>query len=158
MSKKIVLTGGPCAGKTTAMNWIQNNFVKQGYKVLFIQETATELITGGFTPWEARTNVDFQEILIELQLEKERLFEEAAKKLPNDKILLVCDRGIMDNKAYMGKKDFNNILKKKGLICIAPLRPSAVSLPSAVVMLAAFSLRPIATARTSRRLTSPTEW
>ena len=36
---KIVLTGGPCAGKTTAMNWIQNNFVKQGYKVLFIQET-----------------------------------------------------------------------------------------------------------------------
>ena len=22
---KIVLTGGPCAGKTTAMNWIQNN-------------------------------------------------------------------------------------------------------------------------------------
>ena len=62
---KIVLTGGPCAGKTTAMNWIQNNFVKQGYKVLFIQETATELITGGFTPWEARTNVDFQEILIE---------------------------------------------------------------------------------------------
>lgn len=112
---KIVLTGGPCAGKTTAMNWIQNNFVKQGYKVLFIQETATELITGGFTPWEARTNIDFQEILIELQLEKERLFAEAAKKLPNDKILLVCDRGIMDNIAYMGKKDFNNILKKKGL-------------------------------------------
>ena len=40
---------------------------------LFVPETATELITGGFTPWEARTNVDFQEILIELQLKKERI-------------------------------------------------------------------------------------
>ncbi len=112
---KIVLTGGPCAGKTTAMNWIQNNFVKQGYKVIFIPETATELITSGFAPWDTRTNVDFQDILLKLQLEKERLFEEAAKKLPNDKILLVCDRGIMDNKAYMSKKEFNNLLKNNNL-------------------------------------------
>lgn len=112
---KIVLTGGPCAGKTTAMNWIQNNFVKQGYKVIFIPETATELITSGFAPWDTRTSVDFQEILLKLQLEKEKIYEEAAKKLPNDKILLVCDRGIMDNKAYMSKKEFNVLLKNNNL-------------------------------------------
>ena len=112
---KIVLTGGPCAGKTTAMNWIQNNFVKQGYKVIFIPETATELITSGFAPWDTRTNIDFQDIVLKLQLEKERIFEAAAKSLPNEKILLVCDRGIMDNKAYMSKKDFNNLLKKNKL-------------------------------------------
>lgn len=112
---KIVLTGGPCAGKTTAMNWIQNNFVKQGYKVIFIPETATELITSGFAPWDTRSNVDFQEILLKLQLEKEKIYEEAAKKLPNNKILLVCDRGIMDNKAYMSKKEFNNLLKNNNL-------------------------------------------
>ena len=112
---KIVLTGGPCAGKTTAMNWIQNFFQKQGYKVLFVPETATELITGGLTPWETKTNVDFQSILFDLQMEKERLFEEGAKKLPNEKILIVCDRGILDNKAYMSKKDFEYILKSKKL-------------------------------------------
>ena len=112
---KIVLTGGPCAGKTTAMNWIQNNFVKQGYKVIFIPETATELITSGFAPWDTRTSVDFQEMLLKLQLEKEKIYEEAAKKLPNDKILLVCDRGIMDNKAYMSKKEFNVLLKNNNL-------------------------------------------
>ena len=112
---KIVLTGGPCAGKTTAMSWIQNNFRKQGYKVLFIPETATELIGGGFTPWEARTNIDFQEIVLNLQLEKERLFESAAKKLPDDKILLVCDRGVMDGKAYITNKDFKSLLKKNNL-------------------------------------------
>ena len=112
---KIVLTGGPCAGKTTAMNWIQNFFQKQGYKVLFVPETATELITGGLTPWETKTNSDFQSILFDLQLEKEKLFEEGAKKLPNDKILIVCDRGILDNKAYMTKRDFDYLLKSKRL-------------------------------------------
>ena len=44
---KIVITGGPCAGKTTGMSWIQNAFTERGYKVLFISETATELISGG---------------------------------------------------------------------------------------------------------------
>ena len=43
---KIVITGGPCAGKTTALSWIQSNFTKLGYTVLFVPETATELITG----------------------------------------------------------------------------------------------------------------
>ena len=112
---KIVLTGGPCAGKTTAMNWILNNFQKFGYKVLFIPEAATELITGGIKPWEMNSNVAFQSILLDMQLQKERLFEEAAKSMPEDKILIVCDRGILDNKAYMSKKDFNYVLKNKGL-------------------------------------------
>lgn len=110
---KIVLTGGPCAGKTTAMNWIQNFFQKQGYKVLFVPETATELITGGLTPWETKTNSDFESILFDLQIEKEKLFEEGAKKLPNEKILIVCDRGLLDNKAYMPKRDFDYLLKTK---------------------------------------------
>ena len=48
---KIVITGGPCAGKTTAMSWIQNAFTKLGYTVLFIDETATQLISGGAAPW-----------------------------------------------------------------------------------------------------------
>lgn len=112
---KIVLTGGPCAGKTTAMNWIQNFFQKQGYKVLFVPETATELIMGGLTPWETKTYSDFEGILFDLQMEKEKLFEEGAKKLPNEKILIVCDRGLLDNKAYMSKRDFDYLLKNKKL-------------------------------------------
>lgn len=112
---KVVLTGGPCAGKTTAMNWIQSYFQKQGYKVLFIPETATELITGGLTPWETKTNNDFESILFDLQMEKEKLFEDGAKKLNNEKILIVCDRGLLDNKAYMSKREFDYLLKSKKL-------------------------------------------
>ncbi len=113
--KKIVLTGGPCAGKTTAFNWIQNNFPKQGYKVLFVSESATELITSGIVPWETASNLDFQQTIIKMQMEKEKIFEEIARKLPFEKILIVCDRGVMDNKAYMSKRDFNYLLKSLGV-------------------------------------------
>ena len=55
---KIVITGGPCAGKSTAMSWIQNAFTQKGYRVLFVPETATELINGGIAPWICGTNLD----------------------------------------------------------------------------------------------------
>lgn len=57
---KIVITGGPCAGKTTAMSWIQNTFTQKGYKVIFMPETATELIGSGIAPWTCKTNSEFQ--------------------------------------------------------------------------------------------------
>ena len=109
---KIVLTGGPCAGKTTALNWINNYFSKRGYTVLFVPETATELITNGIAPWTCKTNYDYQTFQIRLQKMKEEIFDEAAKKMKNDKILIVCDRGLLDNKAYMKDVDFKRILKE----------------------------------------------
>ena len=112
---KIVLTGGPCAGKTTAMNWIQNNFQKQGYKVLFIPETATTLINGGVAPWGMHSTADFQSVVLDMQIQKEKIFMDAAENMPDDKILVVCDRGTLDGKAFISKKDFNYLLKSKGL-------------------------------------------
>ena len=35
---KIVITGGPCAGKTTALSWIMNSFTEKGYVVLIVPE------------------------------------------------------------------------------------------------------------------------
>lgn len=107
----IVITGGPCAGKTTAMSWIQNAFAERGYYVLFVPETATELISGGIAPWTMETNLDFQFHNMKLQIEKENIFKSAAEKIFNhDKILIVCDRGIMDNKAYMTEGEFRYAL------------------------------------------------
>ena len=112
----IVITGGPCAGKTTAMSWIQNAFIERGYYVLFVPETATELITGGIAPWTMQTNLDYQIHQMRLQIEKEKIFKSAAEKIFNyDKILIVCDRGIMDNKAYMTEGEFNYALSELNL-------------------------------------------
>ena len=111
---KIVITGGPCAGKTTAMSWIQRHFEKKGYTVLFVPETATELITGGVAPWTCGTNVDYQLCQMELQLKKEELFERAAATMPAEKMLIVCDRGTLDNKAYMNDAEFDRVLTQMG--------------------------------------------
>ena len=103
---KIVITGGPCAGKTTGMSWIQNAFTERGYTVLFIPETATELITGGVAPWTCSSNGEYQKCQLKLQLEKEKVFEYAAKTMDSEKVLIVCDRGALDNKAYMTEAEF----------------------------------------------------
>ncbi|MBR4474002.1 MAG: AAA family ATPase [Oscillospiraceae bacterium] len=109
---KIVVTGGPSGGKTTGLNWIQNAFSKLGYTVLIVPETATELISGGVAPWTCGTNLDYQKCQMRLQLEKERLFDQAARTMNAEKILIVCDRGAMDNRAYMDDSEFSQVLSE----------------------------------------------
>ena len=111
---KIVITGGPCAGKTTAMSWIQNAFMRLGYNVLFVDETATQLISGGAAPWLCESNREFQLELIKLQLAKERAFSEIAQNLKGPKTLIVCDRAAMDNCAYMTDVEFQWVLRQLG--------------------------------------------
>ncbi|MBO5286918.1 MAG: AAA family ATPase [Clostridia bacterium] len=112
---KIVITGGPCAGKSTAMSWVHTEFTKMGYTVLFIPETATELITGGVAPWTCGTNADYQKNHLLLQLKKEKVFEDAGRTMDTEKLLIVCDRGALDNKAYIDDEGFNAILSELGL-------------------------------------------
>ncbi|MBQ7836717.1 MAG: AAA family ATPase [Clostridia bacterium] len=107
---KIVVTGGPCGGKSTAMTWIQNAFTQMGYTVLFVPETATELIGGGVAPWTCGTNAQYQRCQMYLQLEKEKIFEMAARTMAAEKVLIVCDRGALDNKAYMTEDDFAQVV------------------------------------------------
>ena len=113
--RKIVITGGPCAGKTTALSWIQNAFTKRGYRVLFVPETATELISGGVAPWTCGTNLDYQICQVKLQMEKENIFLQAARSMKEEKILIVCDRGVMDNRAYMTEEEWEKVLGTLGL-------------------------------------------
>ena len=113
--KKIVITGGPCAGKSTALSWIQAEYTKKGYSVIFVPESATELILAGISSSTLNSDIEFQTALLKDQLTKEKLFEEFARKLPNDKILIVCDRGAMDGKAYIKAQEYEQMLKYLGL-------------------------------------------
>ena len=112
--KKIVLTGGPCAGKSEAAKLIKEKFTAQGYVVLFVPETATELISGGVCPWTTGTNLDYQIVQCKLQRFKEQMFDEAVRTMPQDKFLIVCDRGMLDNKAYMSDEEFDKCLEVLG--------------------------------------------
>ena len=101
---KIVITGGPCAGKSTAMSMIQSELTKLGYKVYFIAESATEVITSGIT----HDLNNFQKHLMQYQLDKEKLYENVAKDNDN-KTVIVLDRGVLDSKPYMKPGEFEKI-------------------------------------------------
>lgn len=109
---RIVITGGPCAGKTTAMSWIQNAFTQKGYLVLFVDETATQLSNGG-APWRlTRNNREYQYRVTQLMLAKEEVFTGIARTFDAEKVLIVCDRGALDNRAYMTAEEFRYVLDK----------------------------------------------
>ena len=107
---KIVITGGPCAGKTTGLSYLEQELTQMGYKVVFMNESATEIILNGFGPKAFTNNLDFEKNIIRLQLEKEKLYEEFCKTLPNENVVLVCDRGVMDCKCYMTQQEFDQAL------------------------------------------------
>ena len=102
----IVITGGPCGGKTTGLEEIKKTFSSLGYCVLVVPETATELISGGVAPWTCESPFEYQRYQMRLQLTKEGIFREAAEKMPHDKIIILYDRGMMDNKAYLPSEEF----------------------------------------------------
>ena len=71
--RTIVITGGPCGGKTTAMSWLQNALTSAGYAVIFLTETFTELANSGVSSYNCKDNFAFQRIQVRYQLERERL-------------------------------------------------------------------------------------
>lgn len=106
---KICLTGGPCGGKSSSIVAIEEELTARGYKVLIVPETATELITNGLKPGELGTE-RFQRLVFEKQLNKERLYEKAAKFF--EKPIIICDRGFFDQLAYMDREMFNALAKE----------------------------------------------
>lgn len=114
---KIVLTGGPCAGKTTALARIEETLTEEGYKVLIVGESATELIKGGIRPFGVHKFdiIKFQDLILKYQLQKEMLYEEAARSLDSEKIVIIYDRGILDNKAYIKDDEFTSLLENLNL-------------------------------------------
>ena len=107
---KIVVTGGPCGGKSTGMSWIQDAFTKRGYKVIFVAETATELINSGISPRNVSNRV-FQLAQARIQRSKQDIYEKIAEDLDSEKILIVYDRGSLDGKAFCEEGVFKDVLE-----------------------------------------------
>ena len=110
----IVLTGGPCAGKSKSIIELKNNLSKYGYRVIIIPEIATEIRANGFL--ENIDKVAFQKMIFEMQLFKENLYRNMILK-NNDysKTILILDRGLMDNKIYLSDEEFEELICEKKL-------------------------------------------
>ena len=120
MAKKItriVLTGGPAAGKTTLISRILKEFKQdEGWKVITIPETATKLISGfGIKPFgNCVSMLDFQYFVIADQLHKEQLALKAAQMVPEENVLVIYDRALLDDKAYISDDEFREVLASFG--------------------------------------------
>lgn len=126
---RIVLTGGPCAGKTTSLALVKKFLEKEGFQVCTVPETSTLILSNGAS-YPSNDNVEdlltFEQIFINLHLTIEQSFINMLKLSDKPKVL-IYDRAIMDIKAYLPDEiwsktlsNFNmteeSILKKYDLV------------------------------------------
>ena len=75
---RILLTGGPCAGKSTALAAISQDLTQLGYKVLVVPEAATIIMKGGAmivsSDFTEQQGLMFQKGLMKLQTALEDSF------------------------------------------------------------------------------------
>ena len=113
--KKIVLTGGPCAGKTTALVKITEYFSGFGYKVFNVPEVPTIYSTAGWNYLTPNRDLYFEgeRAILTTQLALEDQFAKLAEVCTKP-VLIVCDRGTMDISAYIDKKMWEELCQKCG--------------------------------------------
>lgn len=114
--KKIVLTGGPCAGKTTALDTVIENFTRTGYKVFTVPEVPTMFTKAGmdYLTQNRRFFIEGEKATLEIQMALEEKFMRIAAT--QDKpTLVVCDRGTMDISAYMTPEQWSELTQSVGV-------------------------------------------
>lgn len=111
MNKKIVLTGGACAGKTESLKYIKDYFTIKGYNVYTVSEMATILIPGGITAQKIGGK-NFQELVVNMQLELQKTFEKAVKLSNSTNNLIIFDRCPIDALMFIRKEELDEIVQK----------------------------------------------
>jgi hypothetical protein len=103
MVTKVVLTGGPCAGKTCCLRAIREQL---GEQVVTVPEASTLLLESGLPPpgherlrgLQDEWIRSFQAAILTVQHTLEENWERLARSCKAR--LLVCDRGVLDGAAY----------------------------------------------------------
>jgi len=100
--RRVCLTGGPCAGKSSALLHVKQALEYEQIHVIIVPEASTLLYTNSLN-WRmfCRNNtINFQLGLLKTQLALEGIFTETSKSIEDDKdVLVLCDRGCMDGSA-----------------------------------------------------------
>lgn len=113
--KKIVLTGGPCAGKTTALVKVIEHFTSLGFKVFTIPEVPTLFSQAGmdYVTKNRRYLYEGEKAILRTQLQLEDDFNRMAEALGKPAII-VCDRGALDISAYVDTTMWDSITTDLG--------------------------------------------
>lgn len=115
------VAGGIITHNTSSMAYLQEHLSQLGYRVLIVPEVATMFITGGIADiGHLATNrpdiyLDVQLNLVMAQVELRRRFLALAESFPEDRIVILHDRGPMDARAYMSAEQFEAVMAESGL-------------------------------------------
>ncbi|VDM37756.1 unnamed protein product [Toxocara canis] len=126
---KVVLTGGPCGGKTTGQDRLRTFFEGIGWKVYTVPEAATILLGGGanFAAMTRDQAYAFQRDLLQTMLQIEsvvpalmiraalEVFFNQANLSDSEHVLVICDRGAMDPSAYIDDQLWKKCLNELNL-------------------------------------------
>lgn len=133
---RIVLTGGPCGGKSTALTRLRTELENRKFRVWTVPEAVTFCVRNGFQ-WkdtadeeeeddddnngnvtvsnvlESKT-VAFQTQIATLQSSFEDVIYNMAKN-SRQKSVIFCDRGILDGRAYSTPEEWDLIMDNIGI-------------------------------------------
>lgn len=108
--KHIVLTGGPCGGKTSALAYLKEQLTTSGWQVFTVPEAATILISGGTDIATLAQDpvkfLHFQHNVLTLQKTFRDQFTTLAGTVDSKKTVIFYDRAELDNLAYVPREDF----------------------------------------------------
>jgi len=114
---KIVITGGPCAGKTTSLDRIKKEMSERGYRVFSVPEIPTMVVVAGgmilMSKFNIQERIKFQSLLMRFQMYAEDYFTKLAEMSKSPSVVL-CDRGVVDPYAYISKEEFQAIMDEEG--------------------------------------------
>ncbi len=110
---RIVLTGGPCAGKSMALDAIDKHLKALGCNVFRINEVATQFILAGFNPPQMTLSqlFSFQVSLLRQQIQTEDNLADIALNMDlRGPIVFLCDRGALDSSAFLDNEMWYSLL------------------------------------------------
>jgi CYTH domain-containing protein len=113
---RIVLTGGPCAGKSTALAHITERLRSFGCQVFCSPEASTLLLGAGAEVASAplAQMKTFQRGILRVSLALEDSLLAFARGTGRPAVL-ICDRGAMDGAAYVSAEAWSEVLAEMGL-------------------------------------------
>eukprot|EP01059_Diplonema_ambulator_P028130 TRINITY_DN4684_c0_g1_i1.p1 TRINITY_DN4684_c0_g1~~TRINITY_DN4684_c0_g1_i1.p1 ORF type:complete len:480 (+),score=125.06 TRINITY_DN4684_c0_g1_i1:44-1483(+) len=111
---KVVLTGGPCGGKTTSLSVLADKLMSHGFNVYTVPENATMFSTAG-AGFPVNSNQEHQltwetsRMIVQMQMEDSY---EAIARASSQPTVILCDRGVVDARAYMDDATWQMVMQE----------------------------------------------
>ena len=113
---RVVLTGGPCGGKSSAIPELRRALRDMGFTVFHMSEVASILLTGGckFPVGQDEFIFEFESTILHLQLTTEESFL-CLSKHTEGPVALLFDRGTLDVGAFLTHDRWSKVMELEGV-------------------------------------------